>query len=181
MHLKFKLRWLAAALILLAFTASCASAPVLPTPLPAASASPLTGLIKINTPDSEVKVNDVVRVSVSAENVANFTAFETHLLFDPIILEVTEIVDGKLIAPDFTVQNVFDNVAGTIDYAVAQMNRAPASGSGILFEVVFRAKAQGDSVIRFHGTPAAPAGILLSDSDGLAVQISVAEGSVLVK
>ena len=80
--------------------------------------------------------------------------------------------------PDFIVQKTFDNAAGTIDYAVAQIDRPPANGDGTLFEIVFRAKALGQSPILFRETQAAPRGILLSDSTGAAIQASLVNGRI---
>ena len=130
---------------------------------------------------SSLQVNNTERVAVTVENIADLTAFETHLSFDANILEVIKLDNGGFIAADFIAQNTFDNAAGTIDYAVAQIDHPPANGSGTLFEIVFRAKAPGKSIILFRETPAAPAGALFSDSNGMAIQVSLINGSVNVK
>ena len=96
------------------------------------------------------------------------------------MLEVTELIDGGFIQPDFVVQNTFDNAAGTVDYAVAQINRPPANGDGTLFEIVFRAKTPGQSTIRFREMPAAPTGAILADPAGIAIQVSLTEGDVSI-
>jgi hypothetical protein len=147
----------------------------------APSVAPPISAIKIEPSTSSVQVNDTVKVPIQAENVANLTAFEAHLSFDVNVLEVVKIIDGNFIKADFTVQNTFDNTSGTIDYAIAQINREPTNGSGVLFEIVFHAKTKGDSPIRFRGTQAASAGILLSDPNGMAIQVSLIEGNVDVK
>jgi len=144
-------------------------------------APPSAAMIKVDAPVSSVQVNDTVKVPIKAENVADLTALEVHLSFDASVLEVIQVNDGDLIKADFKVQNVFDNTAGTVDYAVAQINRPPASGSGALFEIVFRAKASGNSFIRFRGTDAAPAGVLLSDANGKAIQVTLIDGDLKVK
>ena len=123
----------------------------------------------------------MVKVPIKVENITNLTAIEIHLSFDSPMLEVVELIDGGFIKADFAVQNTYDNTAGTIDYAVAQINRSPANGSGMLFEIVFRTKASGVSPIRFRGTQAAPAGALLSDSTGTAIQVALTDGNVNVK
>jgi hypothetical protein len=129
---------------------------------------------------SSVQVANTALVAAKIENIANLTAFEVHLSFDPNMLEVTELRDGGFIKADFVIQNIFDNTAGTIDYAVAQINHPPANGSGTLFEIIFRAKASGESRIQFRETPAVPGGALLSDSNGVAIQISLTNGNVNV-
>jgi len=144
------------------------------------SCSPQGPTISIEA-DSPAKLNEEVRVAVQAGNITGLTALEVHLSFDPAVLEVVRLEDGDLVKADFTVQNTFDNTAGTIDYAVAQINRPPASGSGVLFEIVFRAKNPGQSPIRFHGVSAAPEGLILADSNGMAIPVTFKDGNVTVK
>jgi hypothetical protein len=136
--------------------------------------------IKVEPSVSSIQVANTAVVAAKVENIANLIAVEVHLSFDPNVLEVTELKDGDFIKADFVIQNTFDNASGTIDYAVAQIDSPPANGSGMLFEIVFRAKARGQSPIRFRGTAAAPAGVLLSDSNGLAIEVSLIDGNVNV-
>jgi len=145
------------------------------------SCAPSGPVIKVMPTVSSIKVADNVKVPIKIESIENLTAFEIHLSFNASVLEVVALNDGDLVKADFTVQNTFDNTAGTIDYAVAQINRAPANGSGTLFEIVFRAKDKGDSPLRFRGTQAAQEGVLLSDSSGKAILVSLTNSSVNVK
>ena len=142
------------------------------------SCAPSGSVVKVEPSGSSLQLNDIALASVKVEKIANLTAFETHLSFDANVLEVTELIDGGFIMPDFIVQKTFDNAAGTIDYAVAQIDRPPANGDGTLFEIVFRAKALGQSPILFRETQAAPRGILLSDSTGAAIQASLVNGRI---
>ncbi len=137
-------------------------------------------VVRVDPPTSSAQVNGGVNLPIKIDNISNFTAFELHLSFDPSVLEVVGITNGGFIAADFVAQNVFDNTAGTIDYAVAQMNRAPAQGSGTLLNIAFRAKANGNSTLALRGTPASPSGLLLSDLNGMAIQASWVGGSVNV-
>lgn len=136
--------------------------------------------VRVEPAAQTVQVNDTVTASIKVDNIANLTAFEVHLSFDPNILEVTSLANGGFIPADFIAQNTFDNAAGTIDYAVAQMNRAPAQGSGSLLTIAFRAKAGGSSTLTTRSTPAAPGGLLLSDQDGVAIQASWQPGTITV-
>jgi hypothetical protein len=145
------------------------------------SNTPAGTVVKIEPSTSSVQVNETVRALIKADNISNLTAVETHLSFNPTVLEVVELINGGFIQADFTVQNTFDNTAGTIDYAVAQIDRSPASGSGTLLEVVFRAKASGDSAVNFRSMEAAPLGALFSDANGVAIQVSLTNGNVTVK
>jgi len=146
----------------------------------ATSCKPSVPAVRVEPSALSLQVNDTARVSVTVEDIADLIAFEAHLSFDASVLEVIELNNLGFIEPDFIVQNTFDNTAGTIDYAVAQIDRPPANGSGPLFEIVFRAAARGRSSILFHGTQAAPEGALLSDSGGIAIPVSLIAGSVTV-
>ena len=167
MHTAYAIRsWVIVALTMMVLGTSCAPSEPIITIEPSVSSS--------------VQANHMARASVTVENIADLTAFEAHLSFDANALEVIELNDGGFIKADFIVQKTFDNAAGTIDYAVAQIDHPPVNGSGTLFEIVFRAKAQGKSPIRFRETQAAPAGALFSDSNGMAIQVSLINGSVSV-
>ncbi len=137
-------------------------------------------VVRVDPAASSAQIGDVVNLPVKVDNITNFTAFEIHLSFDPNVLEVTGITNGGFIAADFVAQNVFDNAAGTIDYAVAQMNRAPVQGSGTLLTIAFRAKSVGTSTLTVRATQAAPSGLLLSDQNGMAIQASWVSGTVNV-
>ncbi len=143
--------------------------------------APAGAVVKVEPLAAGFQVNDTITVPIKAENIANLTALEVHLSFDPAVLEVVSVRDGGFLKANFPVQNTFDNVAGTVDYAVAQIDGMPANGSGILLEVVFRAKASGEAPVRFRSTQAAPVGILLSDANGVAIKASFADGNVTVR
>jgi hypothetical protein len=137
-------------------------------------------VVRVEPAASSAQVNDTFNLSIRVDNIANLTAFELHLSFNPGVLEVVQVTNGGFVAADFTAQNTFDNAAGTIDYAVAQMNRAPAQGSGTLLSITFRAKSDGSSPVTLRATQAVPSGLLLSDSNGMAIQASWVDGSVNV-
>jgi len=164
--MKLKGKFLFAALFVTALGVSCA---------------PSGAAVKVEPSLSTIQKNELVNVPIKIENVINLSAIEVHISFNANVLEVTDLIESKFISADFKVQNAFDNTAGTVDYAVAQIDRAPVSGNGILFEIVFRAKASGESMIKFRETQAAPTGLLLSDSKGTAIPFIAAEGSVTVK
>jgi len=159
--------WLAAIILL----ASLSGAPVL---------AQGTATVRVDPSTSSVQVNSSATLAIKVDNIANLTAFEIHLSFDPAVLEVASVSNGGFVAADFTVQNTFDNAAGTIDYAIAQLNRAPAQGSGTLLTIAFRAKATGSSTVTTRPTQAAPDGFLLADQDGIAIQASWVPGTINV-
>lgn len=137
-------------------------------------------VVRVNPAAVAEQANATFTVSINAENVTNLTAFEAHLQFNPAVLEVLQVTNGGFVAADFVAQNVFDNTAGTIDYAVAQMNRPPAQGNGTLMTVTFRAKANGSSTLALRATAAAPSGLLLADQDGASIQAAWVNGNVVI-
>jgi LysM repeat protein len=137
-------------------------------------------VVRVEPAATSVRVNDTFNIFIKVDNIANLTAFELHLSFNPGVLEVTGLTNGGFVLADFTAQNTFDNAAGTIDYAVAQMNRPPAQGNGTLLTIAFRAKANGSSTVATRSTPAAPSGLLLSDQNGMAIQASWQPGTINV-
>lgn len=137
-------------------------------------------VVKVDPATAMAQVNDTVNVAIKVDNVANLTAAELHLSFNPAVLEVMQLSNGGFVVADFTAQNTFDNAAGTIDYAVAQINRPPANGSGALLNITFRAKANGVSPVNFRGTQAAPTGVILADPNGMPIPTILANGSVIV-
>lgn len=137
-------------------------------------------VVRVEPAATSVRVNDTFNIFIKVDNIANLTAFELHLSFNPGVLEVTGLTNGGFVLADFTAQNTFDNAAGTIDYAVAQMNRPPAQGNGTLLTIAFRAKANGSSTVATRATPAAPSGLLLSDQNGMAIQASWQPGTINV-
>ena len=111
---------------------------------------------------------------------------ELHLRFDPAVVQVADADPGKdgiqvavgdFLSADFVAQNQADNQAGSIDYAVTQVNpNEPRSGSGTLL------------VIRFQGGAAGGAsplevtnGLLTTRCDGDLIPVTFASGEVRVK
>ena len=136
--------------------------------------------VRVDPSTLTVQLNNTASLGIKVDNVTNLTAFELHLAFDPAVLEITGVSNGGFVAADFTVQNTFDNAAGTIDYAIAQMNRPPANGSGILLNIAFRAKSNGSSTVTTRATQAAPTGLILADQNGTAIQATWAPGTITV-
>jgi hypothetical protein len=144
--------------------------------LPAAcAAKPAEPALKITSSADSASVGQTVTVTLQVENVNDLMAAEMHLAFDPALLEAVAMRPGGFVQTDFTVQDVFDNAAGTIDYAVAQINRPAAQGSGALLVIEFRARAVGRARIGFRPTPAVPLGALLANADGNSVPVALSE------
>ncbi len=136
--------------------------------------------VRVDPAALSAQVNDTVDAFIRADNVSGLTAFEIHLSFDAAVLEVVSISNGGFLTADFTVQNTFSNSDGTLDYAIAQLNGAPAGGSGALLKITFRAKASGSSPLTLRAVQAAPTGLLLADSNGMSIPAVWTAGTVTV-
>lgn len=137
-------------------------------------------VLRVDPSTSSIRVNDAVNIAIKVDNIASLTAFEIHLSFDPIVLEVTSLANGGFVAADVVAQNTYDNAAGTVDYAIAQLNHSPTQGSGTLLTIAFRAKGNGNSQVTTRATPAAPDGFILSDQNGMSIPSSWLPGTINV-
>jgi len=128
--------------------------------LPASRGFAQGTMILVQPSASEVDVDDTVTVDVQIENVTDLYGVDFRLSFDPTLLEVqdadgnpangVQIQGGSFPAPNFVVKNEADNSAGTIWYAVSQMNPTePISGTGVAASVTFQGLADGVSSVAF--------------------------------
>ena len=136
--------------------------------------------VRVETPPLMPQVNDDYTVFIKIDNVVSLSGFELHLSFNKDVLQVVQITNGSFIWADVIAQNVFSNDAGTIDYAIAQLNHNPVTGSGTLLTITFKAKAVGTSTVTLRPTAAATTGMLLSDQNGASILASWTLGSVTV-
>lgn len=128
-----------------------------------------------------IALNATTTVAINVTSVTNLSAYELHLQFDPAVLEVTQLAHGGFISADFTTQNTFDNVGGTIDYGVSQLGKPGVSGAGPLLQITFRGKAAGTSQITYRtNVVAAPTGVLLADANGASIATTLVPGALTV-
>ena len=137
-------------------------------------------IVHLAPSEAEVKVGQVADVSAVIENVTGLYGAELRLSFDPDILQVVDAdgatagiqaIPGQVPYPDYVAKNEADNTAGTVWYAVTQLSpREPASGSGTMITVRFKAKAAGTSRIEVSF-------VQLANPNGLEIPCSTASGS----
>jgi hypothetical protein len=128
-----------------------------------------------------IKLGETGTVSIYINNVVNLYGVDIRLSFDPAKLEVVDADPGKagvqmtpgdFPQPDFLVRNVADNTAGTITYAVTQMNPTPEkSGSGIAFQFTLRGLSDGTSTLHFTQ-------VTLADRNGSSIYAVANDGTV---
>ena len=128
--------------------------------LPASRGFAQSTIILIQPSSSDVDVDDTITVDVRIEDVTDLYGVDVRLSFDPTLLEVqdadgnptngVQIQGGSFPAPNFVVKNEADNSAGTIWYAVSQMNPTePVSGSGVAASITLKGLVEGTSSIAF--------------------------------
>jgi LysM repeat protein len=128
-------------------------------------AMPLSNVLATNTaarltPDNQtIDVGATTTVALYVQNVQDLYAFQVAVGFDPAVLEVidadaaksgVQVGLGSFLQPDFVPQNNANNTQGAIVCVVTQIApRTSVDGSGTLFTITFRGKAQGVSDIYF--------------------------------
>jgi hypothetical protein len=128
----------------------------------AAALEPTATTITLYRPNTEIHGCETVDVEIWINDVTDLYGADVRLSFDPNVVEVVDadpntagvqIADGDLLGNIFTAKNEVDNSAGTIFYAVTQLNpQPPANGSGLLAVISFRAKSVGASDLDFTYT-----------------------------
>ena len=105
-------------------------------------------------PSSLLPIGNEIEVEVWISDVSELNAADIRLTFDPQQFEIIDadpslagvqvIPRDDLLAPDLVIKREADNDAGTIWYAVTQLNPTPpASGSGAVFAFRMRPRKVG--------------------------------------
>lgn len=116
-----------------------------------ASAQNQIAAVRSDPPVLEISPGETATLTVVIDDAQDLYGIDVRASFDPQLLEVVDadpamdgvqMMAGELPQPDFVARNVADNDAGTLRYAVTQVNPTePANGSGIVYSVQLRAKA----------------------------------------
>lgn len=130
-------------------------------------------VVRIVPQTLKIRVGEVATVDLTVEQVSELFGAQVHLTFDPTVLEVVDadpseegiqVEPGTLPTPDFVVQNIADNQAGTVDYALTQLKPSePRSGDGLLARVTFRGKKAASTQILLEQ-------FMLADVEGKAIE-----------
>ena len=144
-------------------------------------------------PDTTVTVTDAsidigaeatseIRVSIVNDMTGpvELRGVEVHLTFNPAIVEVVSVTpSAALFNGTLQIgQNQFDNVAGTIDFAVAQSNGTPVFNAtdAAIATITWRGLATGETTVAV-----AAGNTLMSDPDGYAINVDTSvPGTVVV-
>jgi len=126
---------------------------------------------------AQIGLSETITVSIAIQDVDNLFGAEMHLAFDAERLQVVDPLTGQPAnqvspgaifhsKPAITYQNQVNNTLGQVDYAIGLYGAQtePFTGTATLAIVTFRGISAGVSPVAFVGAPAAPTGVLLSDS-----------------
>lgn len=126
---------------------------VLLLPSQPVSAQDEKALIRTDPAVLEVGKGQVETLQILLVNAQNVYGIDLQARFDPAVVEVVDadpeqdgvqMVPGDFLRPDFVVRNTADNKAGTLHYAVTQLNPTPpANGEGVILSIQFLGKATG--------------------------------------
>ncbi len=116
-----------------------------------ASAQSGSALVRVDPAVLEISPGQTVTLTVVLDDAQDVYGIDVRATFDPQVIEVVDadpakegiqMMAGTFPQPDFVARNVADNEAGTLRYAVTQVNPTePANGSGTVYSVQLRAKA----------------------------------------
>ncbi|MBK8986881.1 MAG: hypothetical protein IPM39_12535 [Chloroflexi bacterium] len=129
----------------------------------ATSQPPIETALRVLPAAGSYVVGETILVEVWLEDVVDLYAVDVRLAFPPALLQVQDanpalpgiqvIPRSDLLSPDFIVRREADNEAGSVWYAVTQVNpREPVSGSGALFAFSFASVAEGTAVVTVSDT-----------------------------
>ena len=140
-----------------------------PTPVPCAAVASLSPASKV------VSIGQALTVSVDLSCVTNLAAYQVEARFNPAVLTAEDITDGGFLGSGGGAVSVFSKriEVGSAALGAAITGGGPyPSGSGTLVNIVLRALDLGTTTIDLS--------VQLSDRDGKAIPVSVADGSVEV-
>jgi hypothetical protein len=155
------------------------------TPTATATAAPAATAVLVDPLLQSVNLNELVTVDIKVDAVADLYAVDLRVSFDAAVLEVqdanaamagVQVEPGGFLDPaqGFVAENSADNTAGTVRYVFTLTYPAlPASGSGGLARITFRAKAAGTAAVTL-------AQVDLVDDQVQPIAVALIDGSITV-
>ncbi len=131
-------------------------------------------LATVSVGSYDVAVGDTFTVPVTITGVSNLYGADVRLVYAPAVLQGARVDHGYFLQPDFVVRKGFYGTPPYFArYALTQVNPTPpASGSGVLMYVTYRAAAAGVSPLTLSG--------ILSDRNGVRLPFVTQGGTVTV-
>ena len=107
--------------------------------------------VKFVPAQTTAQVAATVTVSLMVDNAADLASTPMQIRFDPKILQLSDVVRGNLLASDGQQVAFSKNIMNDTGEATVNVSRFPTtggvSGSGSIVTLVFKAIAQGDTVV----------------------------------
>ncbi len=132
----------------------------------------------------QVAVNQTANVAVEVRDVTGLYGADIALSFNPTAVEVVDadantagvqVALGTFLDAGFTLRNTADNAAGTVRFALTQLNPSEAkSGSGVIIVIPLRGKQIG------AGTPLTLTSVQLAQRDGTKLATTLVSGQIEV-
>lgn len=150
-------------------------------PAPALAQAPVT--VRVAPATLTLAVGAASDVAVEVVDVQGLYGFDVQLSFDPSVVEVVDadpdkagvqVSLGRMLDSGMAVRDSADNQAGTIHYAMTQINPSEAkSGTGNLIVIRLRGKAAGTTNLAFTSVD-------LARRDATAIDTAPQPGAVTV-
>ena len=153
--------------------------------IPLSTAADDKAVVRVLPAEGSYGVGAEIAVEVYAENVANLYGANVQLVFDTTRLSVLDADPSlpgvqvmpryDLLSPDLVIHREADNEAGTIWYAVTQLNPSePVGGSGALFSFTLQALGAGLGTVTIQQQTLATrdADVIPADAEGARYLIS---------
>lgn len=141
-------------------------------------------IVRVNPSVARVVAGQEVELSIEIAEARELYGADVSLAFDPAVVEVVDadpslgdvqMAQGTFFDTGFVLRNAADNAAGTMQFAMTQLNPSTAkSGSGALFVVRLRGKVNGQS------SPLTITGAEVAQRDGSKLPVSTINGQVQV-
>lgn len=132
---------------------TCLASLLVLSPVVAQETTPVE--LHISPAAAQVGVAQTVDLGIEVVEVEGLYGFDVRLSFDPLIAEVVDadpntagvqVALGTFLDPGFVVRNAVDNSAGTVEFAMTQLNPSePKSGTGMLLVLKLAGKQAGTS------------------------------------
>lgn len=130
-----------------------------------------------------------IQVEIRIVDVQDLYGADVKLAFDPALLQVVDAdantpgvqvtPRSDLLSPDFVIKNEADNQAGTVWYAVTQLNPSPpVSGTGALFSLVFSVVGSGTADVTLEQQLATRTGEIIP-AEGRGATYELVESTVI--
>ena len=142
-------------------------------------------VVRVLPAEGSYRAGQEIAVEVWVEDVANLYGANVHLVFDTTRLRVLDanpslpgvqvMPRDDLLSSDLVIHREADNEAGTIWYAVTQLNPSePVSGSGALFSFNFQTLATGLGLVNIqqHTLATRDGDVIPADAEGACYLIS---------